>query len=180
MKNKNESNLKPKRRYSKISINNPDDNTKDNACVIEENTNNNDATNSNTSTFKLTPNINIDSISNILKNQIKKEKISDLNLFRIENSEIKSTKLKNNSNISTISYKKENNTQNRRKSSYIDVNNIQKSEKKKKKVTFRRNFIDFVDIESFKKHNFKMCYSEVDDNDFETKGNCCKKLCLIT
>jgi hypothetical protein len=55
---------------------------------------------------------------------------------------------------------------------------------KKKRVKFKSNFVEFVDLESYKEHNLKMCFMEGDQEiepieiDEET-CKCWKKYCVI-
>jgi hypothetical protein len=59
-----------------------------------------------------------------------------------------------------------------------------KKEKKKKKrvLRFRLDLIEEVEIESYKEHNQKMCFREIEEDD-EKNGkdcrSCLEKLCLI-
>ena len=54
--------------------------------------------------------------------------------------------------------------------------------KKKRLLKFRLDFIDEVEIESYKEHNQKMCYREIEENDekkIKDCRSCLEKLCVI-
>jgi len=61
------------------------------------------------------------------------------------------------------------------------IKNIQ-NKKKKRSLRFKIDFIEEIEIESYKEHNQKMCFKEIDDEiEKNQKGcrSCLEKLCLI-
>lgn len=48
---------------------------------------------------------------------------------------------------------------------------------KKRRVKFKDSFIDWVDIESFKIYNLKMCFSEYEGMLNDSKKNSCEEAC---
>ena len=52
------------------------------------------------------------------------------------------------------------------------------SQQKKRRVRFRDQLIDFVDVESFKPYNLKMCFSEISGFYADTKSSSWCKECM--
>lgn len=54
-----------------------------------------------------------------------------------------------------------------------------KKQKKTKRVKFKNQFLDIVEIESFKSFNANMCYSDLEFVDTAERKSLCKELCTI-